>query len=334
MTPVLPDSLEMRMRLFYIGEFGLMETGFSEFNDIAKLREESTLVWLHVSGTLGEEFWKHLADFLDFTDEQIKYVRGPHRRSFFDEFPNGMFWTLQRPAVSENIESVEVINFFMTHKLLVTRQFSHDSAWSVVSHKLMARGEQIADYTVDRLAAELVDDVINCYVDVLKLGGHKLENIQNKIIRNPGKAELDLINRAQQVIWIFLNTVWPVETVVHGIARSRSHLLSPQGREEFAHRRDEISSVVRLFETYREMSYDLMDVYVSRLGLRTSETTTILTIIATLFLPPTLIAGIYGMNFNIPEIHLAWGYYVCLGAMFLVSGGLLVWLKWRGFIEF
>ncbi|HNA74564.1 MAG TPA: CorA family divalent cation transporter, partial [Candidatus Obscuribacter sp.] len=92
-------------------------------------------------------------------------------------------------------------------------------------------------------------------------------------------------------------------------------------------------AVVRLFETYRAMSYNLMDVYVSGLSLRTNESTVVLTMIATLFLPPSLIAGIYGMNFNIPEVHVTFGYYFCLASMVVVSGGLLIWLKLKGFID-
>jgi magnesium transporter len=76
-----------------------------------------------------------------------------------------------------------------------------------------------------------------------------------------------------------------------------------------------------------------MDVYVSGLSLRTNRTTTLLTIIATVILPPSLIAGIYGMNFAIPEVHAASGYYFCIVGMFLISGTLLAWLKLNGHIE-
>lgn len=198
----------------------------------------------------------------------------------------------------------------------------------------MSKGSQHGDFEVDRLAAQLMEDIINSYLDLLKLGGTKLETIQNKIIRKPGKEELNMINRSQQIIWIYLNAIWPVELVLQSINHSRSPILTKEGKEDFAARIDEAGSVLRLFETYRAMSYDLMDVYVSGLGLRMNETTMILTVIATLFLPPTLIAGIYGMNFQIPEYHFEGGYYLCLGAMFAVSGGLLFWLNRRGYIQF
>lgn len=335
MQPCLPETLPMRVRCFYMDEeMGLNEAPFIDFEEFTKQRVEKKAAWLHLAGTISSEFWKELCTVLDMADEDVKLLRSPHKRPFFEELPRALFWSLERPSVTDNLDALETINFFLTEKTLVTRQFSHDNAFTMVAHKLMAKGDQIGFFTIDLLAATLLDDLISSFVEVLMLGGTKLEAIQNKIILNPGKEELKLINRAQQIIWIYLNAVWPVETIFAGIARSKSTILTPEGREEFNHRVAEAGSVLRLFETYRAMSYNLMDVYVSGLGLRTNETTMILTVIATLFLPPTLIAGIYGMNFTIPELQVSFGYYICLGFMFLVSGGLLVWLKKRGFIQF
>lgn len=334
MQPCLPDALPMRVRCFYLDENGLIEAPFIDFEEFAKQRTEKKASWLHLSGTISSDFWKELCGILDMADEDVKLLRSPHRRPFFEELPHALFWSLERPSVTDNIDALETVNFFLMEKTLVTRQFSHDNTFTMVAHKLMAKGEQISHFTVDLLAASLLDDLISSFVEVLMLGGTKLESIQNKIIVNPGKEELKLINRAQQIIWIYLNAVWPVETIFAGIARSRGSILTDKGREEFNHRVYDAASVLRLFETYRAMSYNLMDVYVSGLGLRTNETTMILTVIATLFLPPTLIAGIYGMNFTIPELQVSFGYYICLFFMFMVSGGLLFWLKKRGFIQF
>ncbi|MBY0550569.1 MAG: hypothetical protein K2W95_25040 [Candidatus Obscuribacterales bacterium] len=334
MLPCLPDNVEVRIQLYYIDEDGLMESGFHSFDDLAELKSQKSVVWMHITGVANDEFWKELRRLLDLSDNQIKLLRSPHRRSYTEDFAEGVFWSLQRPSVTDNIDALETVNFLITENFMVTRQFSHDNAFSLVTHKLMAKGQHIAAYGSDRLAAELLGDIINSYLDLLKTGGTKLEAIQNKIIRNPGKQELELINRSQQLIWIFLNAVWPVEIIMQSVVHSRNPVIGEEGREDFRARMAEAQSVLRLFETYRAMSYDLMDVYVSGLGLRTNETTMILTIIATLFLPPTLIAGVYGMNFTIPEIHWEGGYYVCLASMFVVSGGLLIWLKTRGYIRF
>lgn len=334
MVPCLPDRLEIRLQMFYLDADGLMETHFIGFEELLEARKNKSLVWLHVSGTPGDEFWQHLSKAFDLSDQEIKHIRSPHVRSVADDFENGLFWSLQRPSTNFEMDTLESINFFMLDKALITRQFSHDNAFTLAAHHLMSKGAQCGSFTVDLLAAQLFEDILKSYLDLLKLGGTKLESIQNKIIRKPGKAELHLINRSQQIIWIYLNAIWPIELVLQSIIHSRSPILTADGLADFRARLEESNSVLRLFETYRAMSYNLMDVYVSGLGLRTNETTMVLTIIATLFLPPTLIAGVYGMNFQIPEVHISGGYYWCLGAMFGVSGGLLFWLKKRGFISF
>jgi magnesium transporter len=334
MLPALPDSVERRLRLFYVGEQGLSELPFTDFDKVTELRDSAKPTWLYIAGSPGDDFWKHLRQALDLSDEQIKYIRSPHKVALFEDSIDALFWTLQRPSIRDTIEVLETVNFFLMDHMLITRQFSQDQVFTKSIHKLLSLGEHTRDVKADWLAAELVTDLVDSYVQCLKQGGTRLEAIQNKIIRHPGKEELNLINRAQQIIWIYLNTAWPIENMLQEIVRCKNPILSAHAKEEFSYRRDEAASLVRLFETYREMSYDLMDVYVSGIGLRTSETTTVLTIVATLFLPPTLIAGIYGMNFNIPEVHITFGYYICLGAMFLVSGGLLAWMKWKGYIEF
>ncbi|MDZ4837134.1 MAG: CorA family divalent cation transporter [Candidatus Melainabacteria bacterium] len=333
MVPSLPDLVEPRVQVHYIAEHGFAKTGFVGFDEL-KDQVGDQCLWLHLTGTLDADFWKGLAAYTDISDENLKQLKNPHARSFIEDSPSGIFWTVLRPFVTSQFDGLEMVNFFLGKNILITRQFSHDDVFSAVVHRLFAQEERVAGFTCDRLAADLLENVIRSYHDVLTAGGAKLESLQTRIIKNPGKIELDMINRAQQLVWIFLKSVWPIETVTHVLARSKTTFISADGKLEFSQCHEEASSVLRLFETYREMSYDIMDVYVSGLGLRTNETTKILTIIATLFLPPTLIAGIYGMNFQIPEVNFPLGYYLCLGSMLCVSGGLLIWLYKRGFIEF
>ncbi len=334
MEPCLPPTVEMRVQLYTLADYGFTKSGFFDFERLEEMRNEKPFIWLQLTGSLNQDFWKALGRFADLSDEQIKFLKNPHVRPTLDESYNGLCWTLIRPSVNDQFDALEIVNFYLGDRILITRQFSHDDAFTNVVHTLMAQGEALSELTVDCLAAELVESIIVSFFDVLSVGGTKLEALQNRIIRRPGKEELNMINRAQQMIWIFLKTVWPVETVAQNLSRSRSKYISDEGRHLFIQCKEEASSVLRLFETYRAMSYDIMDVYVSGLGLRTNETTKILTVIATLFLPPTLIAGIYGMNFQIPEIDFPFGYPLTLAVMFFVSGGMVWWLKKNGYIEF
>lgn len=333
MVPSLPDYVELRIQIYTISKNGFNRTVFRDFDGLEELRKEEQCMWLHLSGSLSDEFWKELGKFADLSDEQIKSMKFPHTKSYSYEQPNGIFWSVFHPFVTTAFDGLETINFLLGENLLVTRQFSHDDVFRSVVNRFFSMEEGIAGYGADRLAADLLESIIVAYHDVLTIGGAKLETLQTRIIRHPGKVELEMINRAQQLIWIFLKSVWPLETISQTLSRSRSKAISDEGRHEFSQCHNEAESILRLFETYREMSYDIMDVYVSGLGLRTNEITKVLTIIATLFMPPTLIAGVYGMNFKIPEVDFPLGYYLCLGAMVGVSATMLVWLKHKGFLD-
>ncbi|MBX9669810.1 MAG: hypothetical protein K2X93_19455 [Candidatus Obscuribacterales bacterium] len=333
MVPSLPDYVELRVQIYTIGKNGFNRAGFSDFETLDQTRNEEHCIWLHLSGSLNDEFWKELRKFADLSDEQLKSLKLPQAKSFVYEQNNGVFWSVRHPFVSDSFDGLETVNFLLCDRVLITRQFSHDDVFRDVVNRYFAMEEEVSEFGADRLAADLLESVIHAYHDVLTVGGAKLERLQTRIIRNPGKSELELINRAQQMIWIFLKSVWPLETISQSLSRSRSKAISNEGRFEFSQCHNEAESILRLFETYREMSYDIMDVYVSGLGLRTNEITKILTIIATLFMPPTFIAGVYGMNFKIPEVDIPLGYYLCLGVMVLVSVTMLIWLRRKGFLD-
>lgn len=334
MLPSLPDQIEAHVQVHSIGSAGFNKYVFQSFEQLKEATSGETCVWLHLVGSHDDYFWKDLSKFADITDEHIKCLRNPHARSFVDENQLGIFWSVFKPWITDSFDGLEVVNFYICDRLLITRQFSQEDIFAPIVHKLFAQGDRLGELGADRLAADLLETIIHAYYDVLTIGGAKLEQLQTRVIKHPGKIELNMINRAQQLVWIFLKSVWPIDTITSALSRSRNPVITADGKLDLAYCHEEASSVLRLFETYREMSYDIMDVYVSGLGLRTNETTKILTVIATLFLPPTLIAGIYGMNFVIPEVHFPFGYYVCLASMFGVSFGLLAWLHWKGFLDF
>ncbi len=208
MEPSLPDKVPARAQYFHFEEgIGFVETGFFDFKALKKDLEKKKFVWLHLSGSVSDDFLKHLAEFADFSDEQVKMLKFPHELSVFEEYSNGLFWSMQRPYVTENIEAIENVNFFLIDRVLISRQFSQDAAFNLVSHRLMSKGPQLTEFSVDKLAGYLIDDVLQSYVGFLSAGGVKLESIQNKIIRRPGSEELQMINAAQQMIWIFLKCV-------------------------------------------------------------------------------------------------------------------------------
>jgi magnesium transporter len=145
------------------------------------------------------------------------------------------------------------------------------------------------------------------------------------------KADLLMLRRA----------IWPMREAVASITRDASELIADDTRVYLRDCYDHVVQIVDLVETYRELTADLRDLYMSALSNRINETMRVLTIISTMFIPLTFIAGIYGMNFdydegrkplNMPELHYPYGYVICWTVMILIVIGMLVYFYRQGWI--
>jgi magnesium transporter len=134
--------------------------------------------------------------------------------------------------------------------------------------------------------------------------------------------------------------IWPQRDAINVLIRDGSDLISPEVRVYLRDCYDHAVQVMDMVETYRELTSGLMDVYLSSVGNRMNEIMKFLTVMSSIFIPLTFIAGIYGMNFNteksplnMPELNWYWGYPVCLAVMVAIASGLVFFFWRRGWFE-
>ncbi len=128
--------------------------------------------------------------------------------------------------------------------------------------------------------------------------------------------------------------IWPLRNVADLLVRRHHRIIGEEVKFYFRDCYDHVIQLLDIVETYRELASSLMDVYLSSMSNRMNEVMKLLTVISTIFIPLTFIAGVYGMNFqNMPELDWRWGYYVCLGLMGLVAGSLLYFFWKQGWLS-
>lgn len=300
------------------------------------LRTDSKM-WLNVSGNVDEDLITEISTALKWTKEQTELFNTPPESPIFHQYKDSFIWSCRSTRVEDKTQygemQVDLLNFYMSENVIITRQFNSKDHFSLVKDHFMNSNSEPTSQ-IDVLAAYLIEELLMQYVQLIYKGGEYLSVAQTKTMKNPGKEELQEINRSQQCAWILIKNLWPVEHLLARLLRSRSKLISQDGRVLLRSLLKETVSTLDQFKLYREMSYNLLDVYEYGVNLRNNRSTVMLTVVATLFLPPTLIAGIYGMNFKmIPELDFDYGYYVALGSMFAIVSVMLIWLKVKGFIE-
>jgi len=157
--------------------------------------------------------------------------------------------------------------------------------------------------------------------------------MEEGLIMNPGPQTLQTINRLKNDIIFLRKSVWPLREVVSGLERTESKLIQVSTKTYLRDIYDHVIQTIDVIETSRDMISGMFDIYLSSISNRTNETMKVLTIIATIFIPLTFIAGIYGMNFKyMPELEWPWGYFGVLAIMVTIGIIMLIYFRRKRWI--
>jgi magnesium transporter len=181
--------------------------------------------------------------------------------------------------------------------------------------------------------------VVDQYFPVLEEFGERLERLETEIVESPSRYAMRRVHAVKRDLLTLRRSLWPLRETVQGLLRDETGLFQPEVRPYLQDCYDHAIQVIDVLETYRELGSGLLDVYLSSLSNRMNEIMKVLTMFASIFIPLSFIAGLYGMNFdtsrspwNMPELNWAWGYRFALLLMALVAGGLLLFFRSRGWL--
>jgi magnesium transporter len=228
------------------------------------------------------------------------------------------------PFVSEQISFI-----LGDHYLLSIQEEPEYDCFSPVRDRLTNAKGNIRKMGADYLFYTLVDAIIDGFFPVLEEYGEQLELLEDEVVANPSRQTLERIHRMKRELLSLRRAIWPQRDAINSLIRDESDLISHEVRIYLRDCYDHTVQVLDMVETYREVASSLMDIYLSSVSNKMNEIMKFLTVMSSIFIPLTFIAGVYGMNFeNMPELHTRSGYFVCVGVMAIVAIVLLT-LFWR-----
>lgn len=313
----------------------LVEEKVDDPRAIAELREKWPLVWINVDGlgdadtlhAIGELFGLHLLALED--------VANANQRPKLEEYPDHLFLILRMPQVSEDGFRTEQLSLFLGASYVITFQERPGDCFEPVRKRLrdVPRDRFLqADY----LAYALLDAIIDSYFPVLEAFAERLDNLEDRIAIQPDSELIGEIFETKHAMLSIRRAIWPTRDILNSMLRDVMPLVSDNTRTYLRDCYDHAVRIIDLVETYRELSAGLMEFYQSSVGHRMNEIMKVLTIIATIFIPLTFIAGIYGMNFNperspwnMPELGWYWGYPAVLLTMAAVAMIMILFFRRR-----
>ena len=208
----------------------------------------------------------------------------------------------------------------------------HTKEMRSVSEILRRAGENspIFEYGLDFVLYSILDVLMTNYIPVLESIEDQLDSVEEIIFDRPEQATLKDILSIKRTLMRLKKTIFPQREVINHLARNEYKFVQPKTQAYFRDVYDMLYRMAEMTESFRDVSTALVETYLSTVSNRMNQVVKVLTLITTIFLPLTLIAGIYGMNFEyMPELHWRYGYYFALGLMVVVAIGLIGMFKWK-----
>jgi magnesium transporter len=324
--------------------YGPTEIVQAELKSVAEIRdhvEKHPVTWVDVEGPIDAETLTQIGAIFDLHALALEDVLHNHQRAKVEQYGKNHFIVTRMVSAGGKKLGSEQLSIFFGKKFVLTFQDRRGGDCLNPVRERIKRGVgKIRQESADHLAYALVDAVVDGYFPVLDVVGERLNSLEDEILARHDNQFPSRIHELKRDIWTLRRTIWPLRDALNTLVRDGRSVLSSETMLYLRDCYDHAVRIIDLVETYHQLCADLMDLHLSRESARMNEILKVLTIISTIFIPPTFIAGIYGMNFhpdksplNMPELDWYFGYPFALGLMALMIVGLVVWLWIRGWLD-
>jgi magnesium transporter len=311
--------------------------------DCIRYLDTESVSWMDVLGLGSEDILRRLGKVFKLHPLVLEDIVNVPQRPKVEDYENQLLIISQMVLLKENTTGFwnEQVSFVLgKHYLLTVQEEPTRDCFQAVRDRIRSGKGIIRKQGADYLTYTLIDSIIDGFFPVLEAYGERIEELEDEVVTNPTRRTIEKIYQIRRELLALRRAIWPQRDAINALIRDGSDLISPEVRVYLRDCYDHAVQVMDMVETYRELTSGLMDVYLSSVGNKMNEIMKLLTVISSIFIPLTFVAGIYGMNFNtekspvnMPELNWYWGYPLCLALMFSIAGGLVYFFWRRGWFE-
>lgn len=327
---------EVRVRLMDYdgGSFQEREIPLDQLASCFPFRDTATVTWINVDGLHDPTVVESIGQHFGLHPLVLEDILSVGQRPKLEEYEGYLFVELNMLHMGEGfLVQDEQLSLVLGPGWVLTFQERPGDVLDVIRERLRSSKGRIRERGADYLAYALIDAVVDSYFGVLERVGDQAELLEEEALDHPSPRTMHRIHEVRREIIVIRKSVWPVRDLLAGLLRAESSLVKEGTRVFLRDVYDHAIQAIDTVESLRDVAGSLMDLHLSTLSNRTNEVMKVLTIMATIFIPLTFIAGVYGMNFAfMPELEIWWGYPAVWGVMLTVAGGMLVFFRRRGWL--
>lgn len=326
------------IKVFVYQEADVLEQDVATIEEALALRQKGSTVWININGlgdtSIVEDVGRH-CDIHTLVLEDVLHVS---QRPKCEDYGDYVFVVAQMldldhvDAASATI-TTEQVSFILAPDLLITFQEQEGDVFEAVRNRIRHAKGQVRRMKADYLLYALLDAIVDNYFVILERIGEESETLEECLVDAIPEASIHRIHAMKRMMITLRRAIWPLREAVGTLERGDTKMIQKRARVYFRDLYDHTIQVMDIVESLRDIIGGLLDIYLSAMSNRMNSVMKVLTIIATIFIPLTFIAGVYGMNFEyMPELHYPWAYPVTLVVMLCVSIVMLAFFRRKRWI--
>ena len=324
----------------WIRIIGYDETHFEEkeakaIEEAFEFKDKSTITWINIDGLQRVDVIEKIGKQFNLHPLVLEDIANTEQRPKMEDFTDYVYIVLKMLRYDDQNNEIisEQLSLILGSNWMISFQENEGDVFDHIRDRLRNNKGRIRTLGPDYLIYTLIDAVVDNYFAVLEKMGEKIEAIEDELITNPEPATLKIIHDLKRQSISLRKSVWPLREVVNYLDRLESKLIKKTTNIYLRDVYDHTIQIIDSTESFRDILSGMIDIYLSSISNRMNEVMKVLTIIATIFIPLTLVAGIYGMNFTyMPELKSPWGYPLVLLIMLSIATVMLFYFRKKKWI--
>ncbi|TCL38185.1 magnesium transporter [Anaerospora hongkongensis] len=283
---------------------------------------QDDVTWLHVTGLSHIEVIERIGQLFAIHPLTLEDILNTNQRPKLEDYGDYVYITLKMMVYEQGQQGIaaENMNIVVGNGFVVSFQETSQPIFKPVQERIKSGKSRFRKYGADYLAYALVDMIIDHYFILLEQLGERVEGLEEELVTKPDAKLLPAIHNLKMELLYLRRSVWPLREVIAQLERGDSVLFKDHTLLYIRDIYDHTVQVIETVETYRDMTSSMLEIYLSSISNKMNEVIKMLTVISTIFMPLTFLAGLYGMNFKyMPELEWRYGYPAVLLLMTVIG---------------
>ena len=321
---------KVKIKIVDYNQSNLIEKEVGSIEDCLSFRTKDSVAWINITGIHDITIIEALGKQFNLHPLLLEDVVNTEQRPKMDDYEDYLFIVLKMLYTEKNSKRIqhEQLSLILMPGVVISLQEFEEDVFDPVRERIRKAKGRIRTSGADYLMYALIDTIVDHYFHLFEEIGEQVEALQEEVITDPQPKTLHQIQNLKREMIFLRKSVWPLREIISALVRGESGLVREDVILYLRDVYDHTIQVIDTVETYRDMLSGMLDIYLSSVSNKMNEVMKVLTIIATIFIPLTFLAGLYGMNFkNMPELEIKWAYPALLVIMITIIVFMVFWFK-------